>query len=65
MSDDRYYKLFDAAKRSAKIELNRCNAFTPLNYQRRYMESAGESLVIDAAIALRHCLSAMIKSRKK
>lgn len=55
MSDDRYYKMFEAAKRSAKIELNRCNGFTPPNYQRRYERSAGESLVIDAAKALRHC----------
>jgi hypothetical protein len=55
MSDDKYYKLFDAAKRSARIELNLRNAFTSPNYQRRYEKSAGESLVIDAAITLRRC----------
>jgi hypothetical protein len=57
MSDDRYYKLLDAAKRSAKIELNLRNAFTSPNYQRRYEKSAGESLVVDAAVTLRRCKS--------
>lgn len=57
MSDDKYYKMLIAARRSAKIELNICNAFTSPNYQRRYIKSKGESLVIDAAITLRHCRS--------
>lgn len=55
MSDDKYYKLLNAAQRSAKIELNSCNAFTSPNYQRRYMKFGGESMVIDAAIALKRC----------
>ncbi len=65
MSDDRYYIMFDSAKRSAKIELNRCNAFTPPNYQKRYVESAGGSLVVDAAIALRHCRSVLRNQEKE
>ena len=59
MSDDKYYKLFESAKRSAKIELNRCNANTSPNYQKRYMKFGGQSLVIDAAIAFRHCKSVL------
>jgi hypothetical protein len=62
MSDNEYYKLFEAAKRSAKIELNMRNAFTSPNYQRRYEKSAGESMVIDAAITLRRCQYIMKKS---
>jgi hypothetical protein len=61
MSNGRYYKLLDAAKRSAKIELNLRNAFTSPNYQRRYIKSKGESLVIDAAITLRSCQSVLQK----
>lgn len=57
MSDDEYYKLLIAARRSAKIELNMRNSFTPPNYQRRYIKSVGESKVIDAAIVFRHCQS--------
>jgi len=61
MGDDEYYKLLTAARRSAKIELNMRNAFTAPNYQRRYIKSMGESLVIDAAITLRHCQSLNMK----
>lgn len=57
MSDDKYYKMLIAARRSAKIELDIRNAFTPPNYQRRYVKSVGEGKVIDAAIVLRHCRS--------
>lgn len=61
MSDDKYYKMLIAARRSAKIELNMRNAFTPPNYQRRYEKSVGEGKVIEAAIALRHCRSILEK----
>lgn len=59
MSDEKYYKMLIAARRSAKIELNMRNAFTPPNYQRRYEKSVGEGKVIEAAIALRHCRSVL------
>jgi len=57
MSDDKYYKMLIAARRSAKINLNRLNAFTSPNYQRKCIKFGGENIVIDAAIALRHCRS--------
>ncbi len=55
MSDDKYYKLLESARRSAKIDLNRLNAFTPPSYQRRYIESRGEGMVVGAAMILRRC----------
>jgi predicted secreted protein len=55
LSDEEYCKMFDAARRSAKIELNRCNAFTPPNYQRQYIHNSAQSKVIEAAILLRDC----------
>jgi len=55
LSDDEYYKMLISAERSAKIELNNCNAFTPPNYQRKYIKSVGKSIVIDAAIKLKYC----------
>jgi len=59
MRDDEYYKLLEAARRSAKINLNLRNAFTAPAYQKRYIKNMGESLVIDAAIAFRHCKSVL------
>lgn len=59
MSDNEYYKLLMAARRSAKVELDMRNAFTAPNYQRRYIKSMGENLVIDAAITLRNCKSVL------
>jgi len=53
MSDERYYQMYECAKRSAKIQLNRFNANTSPNYQRKYIENVGLNLLFYAARTLK------------